>query len=429
MALNSTADINRMVDLANSQLNLTNPEVFYSKQLCDTIRLDKGEYKYYSLADVSPISNKADKLTVRRWSPLQAHTIPLVEGVPPKSDKGAVIKYEISTNQYGRFMEFTDKVDFAVVDPVVAHYSREYSLVALETLDMLARETLFSAANKYFAGFVSGFEGLTIPQEDTTTGEMVGSMPSLVDLRIIGIRLKRALVKPRSGGYFKVLCSPEFTYDMVTDPMVEKFMMINQTTKDTYDGSVLFPLFGFSFDETMCVPVSGEFEKMVGTTPTKAIRVYRVKQDGTYEYKTVLATANVDEEDATSALVYTEDTSGGYIQDPRFGNQDLSYIPTIKGWDIDNLVADDAAGTSQSDWMELKAHHILIVGKEALTRTQLEGEGNSRMYVKPLGSSGVLDPINQRQSIGFKINSVGFGTTRSEAIVDYVCVPSTANLA
>ena len=50
------------------------------------------------------------------------------------------------------------------------------------------------------------------------------------------------------------------------------------------------------------------------------------------------------------------------------------------------------------------------------------------MYVKQKGSSGVLDPIDQRQSIGFKINSVGYGSTRLEAVYDYVCVPSEVNI-
>ena len=50
------------------------------------------------------------------------------------------------------------------------------------------------------------------------------------------------------------------------------------------------------------------------------------------------------------------------------------------------------------------------------------------MYVKPLGSTGVLDPIDQRQSIGFKINSVGFGSARTEAIVAYFNVPTQLNV-
>ena len=120
MYLNSTADINAVVNWVNDYgAGMIAPEVFYSKQLLDTIRLDANEYSYYRYADEMPIQDKADKLTVRRWAPLRAHTVPLQEGVPPVSDKGSVEKYEMEADQYGRYMEFTDKVDFKVVDPVV----------------------------------------------------------------------------------------------------------------------------------------------------------------------------------------------------------------------------------------------------------------------------------------------------------------------
>jgi hypothetical protein len=79
-------------------------------------------------------------------------------------------------------------------------------------------------------------------------------------------------------------------------------------------------------------------------------------------------------------------------------------------------------------WQELKIHHCIIAGKEALIRTGMSGQDNAKMYVKAKGSTGVLDPIDQRQSIGFKINSVGFGSARPEAVHDYMCVPSTLNL-
>ena len=195
-ALAPTADINTMVMLANNTANLTNPEVFYSKQLLDTIRIGADQYKYYKLADVSPIQNKADKLTVRRWAPLQAHTVPLDEGIPPKSDKGSVEKYEMSAHQYGRYMEFTDKVDFHVVDPVIAHYASEYSIVAIETLDLLAREELFSKAQKYYAGMGRKISGTNLFEELTVDA----SKPNMTDLRLIVLSLKKQLVKPRPNG-------------------------------------------------------------------------------------------------------------------------------------------------------------------------------------------------------------------------------------
>lgn len=411
-ALAPTADINTLVELANNTKNLVRPEVFYTKQLLDTIRMGSDQYVYYKLADTQPIRGKAEKLTVRRWSPLQAHTVPLVEGIPPTSDKGSVEKYEMEAHQYGRYMEFTDKVDFTIVDPVIAHYASEYSIVAIETLDMLAREELFSKAQPYYASKANGdavtsFEGLSVDN----------SIPNMTDLRLIVLSLQRQLVKPRAGGRYEVIVSPEWTYDMVTDPTVEKFMTINQTTKDMYDGSVLFPMFHMYFRETLVAPASGTFEKDISGTITRCKRFYAATADspvvpagysadtiGSYKYITI---PDTDTDFCTKA--------DAYVRDPRTG-KDASFIPNLEIW------------TPPEGWTELKVHHILIVGKDALTRTGLEGQGNAKMYTKPKGSAGVLDPIDQRQSIGFKINSVGFGSTRLEAIVDYRCVPSAANL-
>lgn len=405
---------NKTTGLEEDTKNLIRPEVFYSKIVLDTIRIDKEEFKYYKLADETPIQDKAEKLVLRRWAPLQAHTVPLMEGVPPKSDKGSVEKYELSADQYGRYMEFTDKVDFSVVDPIIAHYTREYSIVAMETLDMLARETLLAHANPWYANQAADFESLTFD-----------SKPNMTDLRLIVLHFKRALVKPR-GGKYKVIVSPEFTFDMINDPTVEKYMKINQTTKNAYDGSVLFPLFGMEFEETLVCPSSGDF--MDGSTESK--RIYRVVTEDeesydatkpTYQFMTITKETEGAYTDYTDP---TDPTAGAYIKDPRTG-MDASFIPQYGVWNIEGVAYGD---DNFDDWHEFNVQHILIVGKDALTRTCLTGEGQVKVYAKPKGSAGVLDPIDQRQSIGFKINSVGFGSTRPEAIVDYMCVPTTANL-
>ena len=57
-----------------------------------------------------PIQDKADKLVLRRWSPLRAHTEKLVEGVPPQTDRGHAKAYECTAYSYGRYMELTLKV-------------------------------------------------------------------------------------------------------------------------------------------------------------------------------------------------------------------------------------------------------------------------------------------------------------------------------
>ena len=337
-----------------------------------------------------PIQNKADKLVLRRWAALQAHTVPLTEGVPPVSDKGSVKKYEMEAYQYGRYMEFTDKVDFKVVDPVVAHYTKEYSLVAMETLDLLARDALMTVAQKYYAS--AGDTPVT-----AVTGLTTASIPKMNELRKIVLCMKKALVKPRSNGKYLVVGTPEFYFDLFSDPLVQSWMTINQSTGNLYDkvSQPLPDMFDMSFIETMAAPVSGEF----------------YDSDGNLQMR-VMGSSGLSTVAATTGHVAAD---SNYVDDPTTGLP-ASYIPNRKVWNL---------GSGNS---EFKMHHILILGKEALARTGLSGQDSAKMYIKPLGSAGVLDPIDQRQSIGFKINSVGFGSTRPEAVWDYVCVPTMANI-
>jgi hypothetical protein len=406
-ALSQVTDINSAVMFVNNHgAGMVNPEVFYSKQLLDTIRLDASQYTYFRYAESAPIQEKADKLTMRRWAPLQAHITPLAEGVPPKSDKGSVEKYELTAYQYGRYMEFTDKVDFAVVDPVVAHYSKEYSIVAIETLDLLAQKELLRVSQKFYAGLKANVAAMTIAD----------CKPAIADLRLIGLSFKKQLVKPRTNGRYHVLCSPEFVYDMLDDEYVQNYMKINQTTVNMYDNGTLIPMFGFEFYEVMNSPDSGVYTNAGGK---KVLPIYKK-----YVAGDALGGHNYTADEADSlGYIYgsvvegagTYATADGYVNDSRTG-QAASYIPGQVTWTI------------PAGWYELKIQHTIILGKDALLRTGLAGEDNAKMYVKPLGSTGVLDPIDQRQSIGFKINSVGFGSMRLEAVVDYMNIPTQLNV-
>ena len=211
--------------------------------------------------------------------------------------------------------------------------------------------------------------------------------------------MKKQLVKPRNGNRYHVIGTPDFYFDMISDPLVEKYMTINQTTKGFYEDMGPIPaMFGLEFYETMHIDDSGEYTTTEGTF----LRTFK-NTNGQITY------ANLN---ANTARVAAEDN---YVRDSRTGKK-ASYIPELKVWNI------------PEDQTELKVHRIFVLGADCLTRTEIAGQGNAKMYVKPLGSAGVLDPIDQRQSIGFKINSVGFGSTRTEAVVCYYCVPSQANL-
>jgi hypothetical protein len=170
------------------------------------------------------------------------------------------------------------------------------------------------------------------------------------------------------------------------------------------------------FYETLIAPTHGEFTKVDGDVAKRALRVYTVDGSGKYTF----ATFTEDTEISTGVKLLK--TVNGYVKDSRTG-EDASYIPDQKIWDLDAYNA--AKGT---EYREFRMQHVLVLGKDALIRTGITGQDNAKMYTKALGSAGVLDPIDQRQSIGFKINDVGFGSARLEAVTDYICVPSMANL-
>jgi N4-gp56 family major capsid protein len=71
-------------------------------------------------------------------------------------------------------------------------------------------------------------------------------------------------------------------------------------------------------------------------------------------------------------------------------------------------------------------HASVVFGEEAYGITKINGEGDAQTIVKALGSSGVADALNQRQSIGWKINAFVAKRLKEEAIVRVESVPSNS---
>jgi N4-gp56 family major capsid protein len=64
-------------------------------------------------------------------------------------------------------------------------------------------------------------------------------------------------------------------------------------------------------------------------------------------------------------------------------------------------------------------HDSIVLADEAYAITKLEGMGNVRVITKGLGSAGVEDPLDQRQSIGYKITGFSAKVLRPESVVNY----------
>src|SRR5690606_11070164 len=80
----------------------------------------------------------------------------------------------------------------------------------------------------------------------------------------------------------------------------------------------------------------------------------------------------------------------------------------------------EGAGASGVD-----VHTAIFLGRNAYGTTDIKGEGSVKSIVKPVGSSGSDDPLNQRGSIGWKVNAFGMVRLEELALVRYEHVPST----
>lgn len=442
------------------------PNVFYNTILIDSLKYGEENYVHLSAAETLTIRRGDTTARFRRWAGLTPTLTPLKEGIPPSPDKHAYETIEVgNVFSFGRWSEYTDKIDLSIVNEVIAERSVQYGEVANQTKELYARKTWLSTPNEFFAKFRGGFATLQFGDEVT-----------LDDLRFLVARMKRMMVKP-VGGKFNYVCSAEFINGLIDDPRVKQYMEIEQTTGKLFTSGQVFDMFELSFIPTMLdefaypdIEFPGVYETAAGvevirlyairtTNATTAVFYYLdVHQDfvvktgvtaktnvaGTTYLKdgsaieelvkweipldaTALAAGTVHALEATSAKCRLMKSTRTRATGTAFGEVVTTYS------EMADATADFALFNTMIDngeFTQLPVHRGILFGAEALVKLVMEGVSDSpKIIIKSLGSSGVADPIDQRQSIGFKVDGFGLAIKRPEAVVVTFGIPKHAELA
>lgn len=422
-ALMDLQDINTITHKANGLLagvdDITKRariiEYFYDKMLLDTIKLGSENNVYLKYCKTKEVPAGNSKLIVRRWGGLTEHTFPLAEGIPPKSDRMASESFTGTFCQYGRYMEFTDRVDFQLVDDVIAHYSAEMGDVAIRTAERLCREEMIFFSNPIYPDAKAGISELVV-------GDTVG----IEDYRLQALKFSRILVKPINGNYI-VLCSPEHIYDLVSDPLVLKYMELTHTAEPYKTGKPV-DLFNIRFETTMLDDYAYGYTEL--------------SNPGEFYEGSAYGCRCVAIDDATGEVLYFNLPASARSVQKDVYLKDGSLIPEVVKWALPASAtalktagytvtkADGSAytvtGSESFTFRQLPVHRSFMFGEEHMIKTGISGRSGAKFYVKAKGSAGVLDPIDQRQSFGFKIDTLGFTCVRPEALVQFVFVPEKA---
>lgn len=384
--------------------NVMQPPAVYSKIMLRTAELAEADFVFDGLAVERnmPSNNGSNEIVFKRMLSLAAHTQPLVEGIPPASDQGRMVAIKATTNSYGRVMKFTDKVSWAVVDPLISEYTRQLSLKIPETKDLLAQEALLAECQMFYAAPKTsvGEDGdiLAVDPDGINVTHIKfmnpDCAPTIDEFRKIVLSMEAAKVRPYQGSNFLVLASSAVLFDLITDKRVKEFMKWEGTAK-AYSNDMVIDLFSLAFKKAKTIKTDNTYTDGDGN-------ICYIYHDAANNKNYITIGVDLNNATATSKVIVVDLTAGTAANEANFTN-----------------IADVKAGLEP-----LNIHHSFVLGEECLFRVGVEGHTQPQFITKPLGSAGTEDPLNQRQSIGWKIDSLGYKVPNPDAVVDYVSCPT-----
>ena len=391
--------------------NVMQPAAVYSSIMLRTIELVEADLEFAKLAEkrTMPANNGSNEIVFKRMLSLAAHTQPLVEGIPPASDQGRMVAIKATTRQYGRYMDFTDKVNWAIVDPLISEYTRQLSLKVPETKDLLAQEALLAECQYFYASVKEkdGDSWVKAANGDVYHIKYLtpDCVPTIDELRQIVLTMEAAKVRPLLGRNYLALLSPAVFFDLITDKRVQEFMKYENTAR-AYSEDTVIDLFSLAFRKAKTVKSDNTFTDANGEIK------YLYHSD-----KVVKSTDYTGAANFISSKPWSELADSDNVEMIALGNKAKNATVTKA-----NATSYINGGNGNIDAFNI--HYSYVLGEEALYEVTVEGHGTPEFITKPLGSAGTSDPLNQKQSIGWKLDAIGYKVANPDAVQAYLSVPT-----
>jgi hypothetical protein len=286
-----------------------------------------------------------------------------------------------------------------------------------ETKDLLAQQALLAECQLFYASEKekNSTDEFWIKKENGDVNHIKyltpESTPTIDEFRRIVLTLEAAKVRPFMGKNYLALVSPAVYFDLITDDRVKEFMKYSQTGAPYVNDSVV-DLFSLAFRKAKTIKTDNTF------TAADGLVKYL------YHVSAFTGTISTIPHAAKRANVITtkkwEDVAGG---------DNITVVPLVKTGSVyaaEGTVTKTAflAMTTPSAIDVLNVHYSYVLGEEALFEISIEGHGTPQFISKPLGSAGTADPLNQRQSIGWKLDSIGYKVANPDAVQAYLSIPT-----
>jgi len=383
----------------------------------------KEFYSQYLIKDVGPNlihaqfleteklpRNHGRTIEWRKWTNFSKKTTPLTEGVTPEPSKISANPIRAELAQFGDWSLLTDLVQLQTVDNTLVEFTEKHSENAKLTLDTITREKMIAGAPEFaYAGNADSVE------------EMSSAItPNDVARLTAYLRQNNA---PTFDGSYVMIIHPFIAYDLMTNQNWIDVVKYSDSTK-IFNGEI-GKLYGIRFVESTESKVNKAPIIATGTAVDGGAAVVEVS--GAYDstnHKISVAANTFTADDATAladVTLYLGHKSGDDI---------IVEELTVSAIDATNqkITVSDPTNTpakgdiifAEGSAMGKDYFTCLVLGKGAGRKVDIDGN-TAEMIVKPIGSAGSTDALNQRGSVGWKVNAYTAAITNENYIYKYYC--------
>lgn len=373
---------------------------FYDKKLLETAKTRFVHANFGQKRSIPRHNGKSVEFRRYELFTPNANALTLQEGVTPTGQSLAQSKVETEVKQYGAYVEVSDLLDMTAYDEVIADSAELLGEQLGCVIEQVTRDEMAATTNLQYAG-AGNTQRMQLTDKDVLSTEEIRKA-----VRTLKRNKARPFMSAPDGSprkpHFVCICSPEATYDLQNDPLwrdVSKYSNAEQL----YSGEI-GQLFGVVFVEST---ESKVYRQSVHTPLLSKLTLGStemiVSAPTTPEAELFFKTAGNVLQFLESAQSVQVITSGEVVVLPddkwSVGIEGYAGLDSAVGWTLYSL----DAGIADADGVCMDVHAALVFGADAYGIIDVDGSGAMETIIKPCGSAGSLDPLNQRATVGAKV--------------------------
>ncbi len=376
MAINTTANTN-----STTKLNKT----FYDRQLLESAKTRFVHAKYGQKRPIPRNSGK--RVEFRKWNLFDANDAveALQEGVTPTGQALSQSNVEVEVAQYGAYVEVSDLLDMTGYDQVISESAELLGEQLGTVVEWVTRDAMNAGTNVQYANGKTSRSAITASDKLT-----------VAEIRKAVRTLKKAKARPfgEEGRkpHFICICSPEATFDLQSDALWQDVSKYS-CAEAIYSGEI-GRLFGVVFVESTEAKVFTQSVLNKVSASTTSAAEFVLKNAPTDAEIAYLSTAgNKLMIDGAEHTIASFDAAANTVT-----------LTAAASLTADAVVySQDAGEVDSTTKAGVDVHSTLIFGKDAYGMVDVAGSGALQIIIKPHGSAGTSDPLDQRATVGAKV--------------------------